>query len=126
MDVSPERASGEPPPYMDEVASQLPGWPGYRTRPGRSGLDYLDSEFELAHMEGLLLRRLFTGKLRTTNPLYLAGMGVLGGLCILPALLTTISPTLDAVCPGLVYFIPMAIGGIALLYNLAANLRDEE
>ena len=33
----------------------IPGTPGYRTRPGRSGLDYLESEWELAHMEGLFL-----------------------------------------------------------------------
>jgi len=78
MDLLPANTSDKIPPYMDVPASLIPGWPGYRTRPGRSGLDYLDSEFELAHMQGLFLRRLFTGKLRTTKPVYLAAMAALG------------------------------------------------
>ena len=126
MDLLPANTSDKIPPYMDVPASLIPGWPGYRTRPGRSGLDYLDSEFELAHMQGLFLRRLFTGKLRTTKPVYLAAMAVLGAMCILPTVLAFIAPTLDAVCPGMAYFIPMAVGGGGLLYNLALNLRREE
>lgn len=119
-----DRADGTP-AYMDEGASQLPGWPGFRNRPGRSGLDYLDNEFELAHMEGLFLRRLFTGKLRTTNPLYLAVMGILGVLCLVPAILVLPSGSIDAVCPGLCYFMPLAGVGLALLVNLAVNLRNQ-
>lgn len=31
--------------------TQLPGWPGYRTRSNRSGLDPLDTRSEAAHSE---------------------------------------------------------------------------
>jgi tetratricopeptide (TPR) repeat protein len=50
--------------YLSKTALVLPGWPGHRTRPGRSGLDPLDTYFEQAHITGLLLRQLFTGQLR--------------------------------------------------------------
>lgn len=34
-----------------------PGWPGYRTRPGRTGLDYIDTQVEVAHMTGVFIRQ---------------------------------------------------------------------
>ena len=42
------------------------GFPGYRTRPDRSGLDPVDTYREEAFMEGMFLKRLFTLKLRTS------------------------------------------------------------
>jgi hypothetical protein len=36
------------------------GWPGYRTRPGRSGYDYIDTQNEIAHMTGVFIRQLIT------------------------------------------------------------------
>jgi hypothetical protein len=56
----------------------LQGFPGYRNRDNRSGLDPIDNETELAHMEGSFARRLFTLQLRTRNPLYLVLMFLLG------------------------------------------------
>jgi hypothetical protein len=58
--------------------NELPGWPGYRTRAGRSGLDPLDTRNEAAHMEGLFYRNVFTLRARTRNPFYLLLMFVLG------------------------------------------------
>jgi len=58
--------------------SKLLGFPGYRQRDGRSGLDPIDNENELGHMEGSFVRALFTLKLRTRNPLYLIAMFLLG------------------------------------------------
>ncbi len=58
--------------------SKLLGFPGYRQRDGRSGLDPIDNENELGHMEGSFARALFTLKLRTRNPLYLIAMFLLG------------------------------------------------
>jgi hypothetical protein len=58
--------------------NQLLGWPGYRTRPGRSGLDPLDTRNEAAHMEGTFLRNLFTLRARTRNPFYLFFMFIFG------------------------------------------------
>src|SRR5687768_6782044 len=67
-------------PKRDDTSegSELPGWPGYRTRPNRSGLDPLDSRAEADHMGGTFLRRLFTFKARTRNPVYLVLMFIFG------------------------------------------------
>ena len=46
--------------YLDEAGFVLSGWPGHRNRPGRCGLDYLDTSFEEAHMEGVMIRLLLT------------------------------------------------------------------
>ncbi len=125
MPEHPQEHDEEIPPYMDEVAFRLPGWPGYRNRPGRSGLDYLDNEFELAHMEGLFLRRLFTGRLRTSSPVYLSGMALLGVLCLLPLLLALLFPAPgQQSLIGWCFFLPIAIFGTALLINFALNVRQ--
>jgi hypothetical protein len=57
---------------------QLPGLPGYRTREGRSGYDPLDTNREVAFMEGTFYRKLFTLQLRTRNAFYLALMLIFG------------------------------------------------
>ena len=77
--------------------SQLPGWPGYRTRSNRSGLDPLDTRSEAAHMEGVFLRNIFTFRARTKNPLYLGMMFVLGVVpfTVFLALLLTDFPQLN-------------------------------
>ena len=46
------------------TSSDLPGWPGYRTRDGRSGYDPIDTRTEAAHTAGAFIQRLFTGQLR--------------------------------------------------------------
>jgi hypothetical protein len=54
------------------------GLPGHRTAMGRSGLGYMATQAEMAYMQGLMLRWLFTGKFRTRNPIYLFVMFMLG------------------------------------------------
>lgn len=66
---------------MDEKMIYLVGWPGYRTTRGKSGLGYVESKAELAHMQGLFIRWMFTGKFRTHNPVYLLFMFAFGFLC---------------------------------------------
>ena len=61
----------------------LAGWPSHRTRPGRSGYDPLDTDFEQAHIEGVIIHKLLTRKFRTHNPVYLIGMTVFGLLSCL-------------------------------------------
>lgn len=58
--------------------NKLLGWPGYRTRPGRSGWDPIETDNEAAHMEGTFLRNIFTLQARTRNPFYLFLMFVFG------------------------------------------------
>lgn len=66
----------------DEVSGnvQLQGWPGYRTRGYRSGLDPVDTRAETGHMQGVFIRNLITLQARTRNPIYLVLMFVFGVL----------------------------------------------
>jgi hypothetical protein len=59
---------------------ELPGWPGYRTRPGRSGYDPIDTNLEWAFQQGLFIKRLLTGQLRPHQPTYRALMLIFGAL----------------------------------------------
>jgi hypothetical protein len=58
--------------------SQLRGWPGLRTREGRSGLDPVDTSAESAHIYGVFIRKLLTLRVRTRNPFNLFLMFVFG------------------------------------------------
>jgi hypothetical protein len=72
---------------LDEKTQYLVGWPGYRTYRNKSGLGYVETVAEEAHMEGLMLRWLLTGKFITRNPIYLILMMFLALLLgVLPAL----------------------------------------
>jgi hypothetical protein len=62
--------------------SLLPGWPGYRTRDGRSGYDPIDTRTEAAHTAGTIVQRLFTGEVR--HPVYLFLLGLAGLILITP------------------------------------------
>jgi hypothetical protein len=66
---------------LDSRTVFMLGLPGHRTAMGRSGLGYLATQTELAYMQGLMLRWLFTGKFRTHNPIYLFIMVVSGLAC---------------------------------------------
>jgi hypothetical protein len=66
---------------LDSRTVFMLGLPGHRTAMGRSGLGYLATQTELAYMQGLMLRWLFTGKFRTHNPIYLFIMVMFGLAC---------------------------------------------
>jgi len=70
---------------QNNPSALLPGWPGYRTRNGRSGYDPIDSRTEAAHTAGTIIQKLFAGRIR--NPVYLFLLGVLGLVLIIPLLL---------------------------------------
>ena len=104
--------------------SSLPGWPGYRTREGRSGYDPIDTRTEAAHTFGTFIRSLFTGQLRIKNPIYLFLSGALGLVLITPLLLAILEMlngnpfSLDAWIP----FLIAGLIGIAVLINFIKNL----
>ncbi len=129
MDGTFERYSGGLPPlFLDEKTLILSGWPGYRTRPGRSGYDPLDNEFELAHMEGVILRLLFTGKFRSHNPFTLFLMFFWGCLGCL-SLVFTLAEALNGQPRALffnIFFAPHIAIGAALLWNASLSLLDRE
>ncbi|MGE5374530.1 MAG: tetratricopeptide repeat protein [Bacteroidota bacterium] len=108
--------------YLDANAFLLRGWAGHRTRPGRTGYDPLDRDFEFAHVEGVILRRLFTGRFRTRNPVYLLIMACMGISYLVPGLwLLGIRDWLQLM--GEVMYIPYLGIGVALLVNVYLSLR---
>lgn len=110
--------------YLDEKAYLLRGWPGHRTRQGRSGYDPLDSDFENAHMEGVMLRRLITGTLRTRNPVYLFFMTVVGLIFCLPLLLGALGFLHGETGPVFIAILdlPHWAVGIAVFVNVSSSL----
>jgi hypothetical protein len=123
--TNPTKESSQPEKSRPRApSSSLQGFPGYRTRAGRSGLDPVDNDAESGHMAGVLLRRLLTGKLRTRNPFTLLLLAVLGLACIAPLLLAVLEALRGDLLPfGAWVLITISfLFGVALLLNLAGNL----
>jgi hypothetical protein len=106
------------------ASSSLRGWPGYRTRKGRSGLDPIDSGAEEGHMLGVLVHDLLSGKLRTKNPFFLVLLTVFGILCISPFLLAIAEAYRGNLLPlgAWVVVTISCLLGMAMLTNLIKNL----
>jgi hypothetical protein len=110
---------------------RLPGFPGYRTRDGRSGLDPLDTNQESAHMEGTFYRNLFTLRARTHNISYLVLMFIFGPIPFVFCLFATVTLLIEALKIGdtsrltvlILISIYMAISG-AITINLALSLLE--
>lgn len=106
------------------ASSDLPGWPGYRTRDGRSGYDPIDTRTEAAHTAGTFIQRLFTGQLRIKNPVFLFLTGILG-LALSTPFFLAIFETINGNLPSWDAWFTMliaAIVGFALLINFIKNL----
>ena len=113
---------------MDKTARLIPGWPGHRTMQGRSGLDPLENDFEFAHIQGVILRKLWTRKFRTKNPAHLLLMAVVGTIYFLYGSAPLALNTKAVIVLGIVYG-PYLLAGAALLTNtflsLQANVEEE-
>jgi superkiller protein 3 len=107
--------------YLDESAYHIPGTPGYRIRPGRSGYDQLDTAFELARLQGIVIKRVFTGKFRTKNPLDLFTMIILGLVYCFPIIGIPIG-----VWGTLIIGFPYWLVGVAFLVNVIMSIRSQE
>ncbi len=113
--------------YMDEKALLLGGWPGHRNRAGRCGYDILETDFELAHMEGTIIRLLLNRRFRTHNPVYLLLMTFAGFIYCLPLMfggMTILQGDLTSVII-LFFFSPYWIVGIGLLVNVSESLSTD-
>jgi len=106
----------------------LIGWPGYRTSGNKSGLGYLETQAEWAHMQGLFFRWLVLGQFRTHNPFYLLGMTFIG---IFYGGLPLVFVLYDAIIGGnwpililLVVAFPGIPIGILLLVNVVLSIVD--
>jgi hypothetical protein len=123
------------PAYVYEIAEQddsikyLVGWPGYRTSQGRSGLGYLETQAELAHMQGVMIRWLITGKFISHNPLYLLLMFLFGFFTGGLPLVLVLGELFNAANRALIFivaplFSPYVLIGILLVINVGISLLN--
>jgi hypothetical protein len=108
----------------EDDSSSLQGWPGYRTRAGRSGLDPMDSRAEAGHISGVLIRQFFTLQIKTKNPIHLILLGIMGLLLVLP-FIAVVSETMRGNSQDAsiwIIFILTGIIGLAAFANLIKNL----
>ena len=114
---------------LDEKTKYLVGWPGYRTYRNKSGLGYVETVAEEAHMEGLMLRWLLTGKFITRNPIYLILMMslalVMGVLPILGILIELLAGNLEILWLMFIAFPYLGLG-VLLTINVLLSLFDPD
>ena len=127
FDESQIPESDEPIPqwlYMNEKSFLMIGYPGYRTRQGRSGYDPLDRNAEEGHLDGVIIRKLLSNKFRTRDPFYLGIMAYAGVLFFLygavPFTLGTAGYFLSIVTS------PYLVVGLALLKNVYLSFQLTE
>jgi hypothetical protein len=111
---------------LNEQAYLLKGWAGHRNLPGRFGLDPLDTDFENARMQGVMISSLFKGKFRTDNPFFLLVMLFIGSIMTCPILLLFTIPTYGLeMLPILLPTTPYIFVGLILLWNVFYSLFNE-
>jgi hypothetical protein len=107
----------------DDGTKYLMGWPGYRNADGRSGLGYIETQAEWAHMQGLFFRWLITGKFKTRSPIYGILLTVYGILSASPILLLFAgSEGRQGLLQGITIFGPSIFIGVLLLLNMILSL----
>jgi hypothetical protein len=114
----PKRVSVHHTDQTPTEESSIIGRPGYRNRPGRSGLDPMDRYNEQGFFEGLVVRNLLTGRVRTRNPFLLILMTLLGIICLTPEILALVYHPNDGGAVSICYGPIMAAIGLGLLANV--------
>jgi hypothetical protein len=114
---------------LDEKTKYLVGWPGYRTYRNKSGLGYVETVAEEAHIEGLMLRWLLTGKFITRNPIYLLFMVIISlltaGLPLFFILVELLAGNF-AILLLLISISPYIVFGVLLSINAVLSLFDTD
>ena len=102
--------------------STLPGWPGYRTRDGRTGLDPIDTRSEAAHSAGMIVQKLIYGNIR--NPIHLFLLSILGLTLVIPLVLAIFETINGNPFPWNAWILILITGfvGLAVLVNCIKNL----
>ena len=98
------------------------GRPGYRDRSGRSGLDPMDTYREEGSVAGLFIRNLFTGHVRTRNPVLLILMTLIGITCLAPEVLAVVYRINDGGAISICVGPPMGIIGLGFIANVTLSL----
>lgn len=115
---SPDAPNAYNPADYDDNMKILVGWPGYRTSNNKSGLGYLESQAEWAHMQGLMIRWMITGKFKTRNPVYRLFMGLCALFSVSPLLLLFSEQGRIVLLRNWSFFLPAVVIGVLLLLNL--------
>ncbi len=113
----------------DINAKYLLGWPGYRTEQNKSGLGYVETQAELAHMQGLMFRWLITGKFVSHNPVYLFLMFMFGLLFGGIPLVFTLIEVFNSSSFGFILvplLSPYVLIGILILINVLISLLNSK
>lgn len=120
--MSRKSSSPAAPKTMDKDEKPGLGWPGYRTREGRTGWDPIDADNEAAHMTGTILSRLFHGRIQ--NPIWLLLLGLLGALLVSPLVLSMIGLINGDGAPSNDWLFAILAGGVGvvILVNFTKNL----
>ena len=114
---------------LDEKTQFLVGWPGYRTYFNKSGLGYVETIAEEAHMVALMLRWLVTGKFRTHNPVYLVFMAF---IALLLGVLPLFGMLLELLAGNFTILLLLTVAsphifiGVLLLINVILSLQGKE
>lgn len=113
--------------YMDATAYHVTGWPGNRTRQGRSGYDPLDANAESGYGAAKIIQLSWRHKLRTQNLFYLFFMTLAGLYLTLPFLIFAIAiKDFLAVLATLAISSPYWILGAGLLVNVQSSLWEDQ
>jgi hypothetical protein len=103
----------------------LRGWPGYRTRDNRSGLDPIDTRAEAAHLGGTFLHDVLTLGLRTRNPFHLTMLflfGVIPFVFLAFLVFGTLSSGIPSNWSALILPVFLLIATVALTINFALSI----
>lgn len=120
-------AHDDRPVWLSEQSLQLPGWPGFRTKPGRSGYDPVDIYAEYGHMAGVLLLDVIKLRLPTKNFLTKILL-VCASLIYLSPLIFIIGEFCNYLFLLIIYillFSPYLSLGVLLLINLLLSLKKK-
>lgn len=110
-------------PYLEPTVV-LEGWPGHRNLPEHSGLDPVESNYEAAHITGVLLYEVFRSDMRPHSALYLLLVPALGVLLIAPLAVALYLAWIGDTTPlaGWVFMLPLALLGAALLAHFTREM----
>jgi hypothetical protein len=104
--------------------NDLPGWPGYRTRDGRSGYDPVDSGTEGGHVLGVAVQRFLTCQIKTRDPIRLFLLAIFGLLLVLPfafAMVENFRGT-PLTADGWIFITLTGVMGVIAITNFLKNL----
>ena len=117
---------------FDDPSFEVPGQPNYRTRPGRSGFDPIDYEYEYAHIQGRVARMLLDRKWYTDNPFMVIALSIWGLAILVELAVIVISPIAAAILVSPLCLIPFAVYFLIVpllmmrIYRTLDSLDDED